>query len=120
FWPSQAGDQCFDPRVILDPYTNTFIMLVLLTNGNPKRSFYLLAVETGPDTDPPKPWCLYATLDASLDNTTPTDNYADFPGLAVDSQAIYITSNQFPFSGGPFSYAKIRIINKNTVFGCQP
>ena len=42
---------------------------------------------------------------------TNTNNWADFPNIGVDNQALYITSNMFAFGGG-FQYSKIRVIPK--------
>ena len=41
----------------------------------------------------------------------PTNNWADFPAIGVDNQALYITSNMFAFGGG-FQYSKIRVVPK--------
>jgi hypothetical protein len=60
--------------------------------------------------DPLGPWRNYR-FDAMLDGSTPTNNWADFPALGVDNQAIYVTANMFQFDGG-FKYAKIRVIPK--------
>jgi len=50
------------------------------------------------------------------DGATPTNNWADFPALGVDNQALYVTSNMFAF-GGAFQYAKIRVIPKAGPYG---
>lgn len=46
-----------------------------------------------------------------LDGSTASNNWADYPALGVDNQALYVTSNMFAFDGG-FQYAKIRVIPK--------
>jgi hypothetical protein len=61
-------------------------------------------------SDPTGTWRTYA-LDAMVDGATKTKNWADFPGLGVDSHAIYITANMFAFDGN-FQYAKIRVVAK--------
>ena len=38
---------------------------------------------------------------------------ADFPGLAISPQAIYVTTNQYRFSDFAFMDARLFIINKN-------
>jgi hypothetical protein len=60
--------------------------------------------------DPLGPWRNYR-FNAMLDGATATNNWADFPALGVDHQAVYVTSNMFAF-GGAFQYAKIRVIPK--------
>ncbi|HRH60282.1 MAG TPA: hypothetical protein PL045_06910, partial [Chitinophagaceae bacterium] len=56
-------------------------------------------------------------LDATADGSTHTSNWADYPSLGYDTQAIYITTNQFSFSSSGFQYAKLRILNKSEVYG---
>lgn len=114
--PSPSGsDNCTDPKVIVDPYTGRFILLDLLVNVTGHRSFYLVAVTDGADNGPPPPWIIYA-LDASVDVASPTNNWADFPGLGIDSQAIYITSNQYDFATSTFQYGKLRILVKSKIY----
>jgi hypothetical protein len=55
-------------------------------------------------------WRNYS-FDAMVDGSTSTNNWADFPALGVDNQAIYLTANMFAFNGG-FQHAKIRVIPK--------
>ena len=69
-------------------------------------------------TDPLGPSRNYRS-DAMLDGSTPTTNWADYPALGVDSQAIYVTANMFKFDGG-FQYAKIRIIPKSGPYSGGP
>jgi hypothetical protein len=64
------------------------------------------------------PWKNFA-LDAMKDGTTSTSNWADYPSLGVDNQALYVTSNQFAF-GGAFQYAKLRVIPKARPYAGQP
>ncbi len=45
----------------------------------------------------------------------PTANWADYPTLGFDEQAIYIAVNMFTFNG-PFQYTKLRILNKSEVY----
>src|SRR5207245_925655 len=56
-------------------------------------------------------WAFDATLNAS----TTTNNWADYPTLGFDTQAIYVTCNMFQFNGG-FQYTKLRIFNKAELY----
>lgn len=119
FWTSvlPAGvTECFDPKVAYDQYSGRWILLALAVDFPPaaQGSWYLLA--TSLTSDPTGLWCT-RLLDATLNGSTPTSNWADFPGLGLDSQAIYITSNQFSLSTFAFQYAKLRILNKSEVYG---
>lgn len=70
-----------------------------------------LAVSTDAST-----WTKY-TMDWTLDGTTPTQNWGDFPGLGYDNNYIYINANQYSMSANSFQYAKVRAIDKQALFG---
>jgi len=55
-------------------------------------------------------------LDATLDGRTQTNNWADYPGLGQDANAIYLTANMFQWNDGPFQYAKLRIVPKQPLY----
>jgi hypothetical protein len=59
-------------------------------------------------------WWVWA-LDFSVDGSNASANWADYPMLGVDNQAVYIGTNQFRFSGG-FAYGKVRILNKAELY----
>jgi hypothetical protein len=52
-----------------------------------------------------------------VDGSNATSNWADYPMLGFDTQAIYITGNMFDSGAGGFQYAKLRIFNKAEVYG---
>ncbi|HLM57724.1 MAG TPA: hypothetical protein VK422_16580 [Pyrinomonadaceae bacterium] len=91
--PPQTGT--FDPKVIYDQYLNRFVVLTMerieAAGATPNQSRVYLAVSD--DSDPNGTW-FFNTL-----NTEETINgrqtWADFPGLTVDSEAVYFTTNQF-------------------------
>lgn len=98
----------FDPKLLFDQHTGRWVLLAVAVSQNPQRAAYLLSVSaTG---NPLGSWRNYS-LNAMVDGTTATNNWADFPALGVDANNLYITSNQFAFNGG-FQYAKIRIVPK--------
>jgi len=46
-----------------------------------------------------------------------TNNWADYPKLGFDTNAVYISTNQFLIGGnGAFQYAKFRILNKTELY----
>jgi len=51
-----------------------------------------------------------------VDGSSRTQNWADYPSIAVDSHALYLTANMFAFDGG-FQYAKIRVVPKTGPYG---
>jgi hypothetical protein len=114
--PSAVTD-CFDPRVFYDQSSSRWVMTAAARSDSLQSSWYLIATSTS--ADPTGSWCTYA-LDAKLDGSTPTSNWADFPALGLDNQAFYITSNQFNFND-EFQYAKLRILGKQQFYNntCQ-
>jgi len=100
----------FDPKVLYDQHAGRWILLAVSLQQNPDRSRFLISISK--TSDPSAGWKNYS-LDAALDGTKATKNWADYPCLGVDSQAIYVTANMFPFDpNGVFQYAKVRVIPK--------
>lgn len=112
--PSGAG--LFDPQLAYDHYAQRWIVVVAARRTSPEGSWLMLGVSK--TSDPAAGWWIWA-LDASVDGSTRSNNWADFPMLGFDTQAIYIATNQFSFSGG-FEYAKIRTLNKAEAYSGKP
>ena len=102
------GMTIFDPKALFDQHSGRWVLLAVAITNGPKASVYLLSIST--TSDPMGKWRNYV-FDAMRDGNTLTNNWADFPALGVDNQALYITSNMFAFGGG-FKNAKIRVIPK--------
>lgn len=107
-----AGSGLFDPRVAYDHYSRRWIVVVGARRETPAGSWLMVAVSQGPD--PGGAWWIWA-LDAAVDGSTATTNWADYPMLGFDTQAIYIVSNMFKVGGG-FQYCKLRILNKAELY----
>jgi hypothetical protein len=93
FAPLAPTTFTFDPKVIYDQYNNRFIVITLEKTTTPDTSRILVAVSD--DGDPNGTW--YFQMINSIVNITPLNYWADYPGLAIDSNAIYITANLFDF-----------------------
>jgi hypothetical protein len=106
------GATIFDPKALYDQHSGRWVLLAVAFASAPNRSWFLLSVSK--TNNPTGGWFNYS-FDATKDGATSTNNWADFPGLGVDNQAIYLTANMFQF-GGNFQYAKIRIIPKAAVY----
>ena len=106
----------FDPKVIYDQYDERFVVVSLerLDTGGVEDSYILVAVSTSPD--PNSGW-FYLAIPSKV-NIGGTDTWADYPGIAVDDKAIYITNNMFGFSSTGFGYHGVRlwIIHKNPFY----
>jgi len=112
----------FDPRVVFDTRSSRFFLSAVGKNTNTTCtagtcvSHFLLAVSktSSPATTGSGDWFFYA-FDATLDGSTPTTNWADYPSLGVDSSVVVLTANMFSFSAGKFQRAKIRIFDKSVL-----
>ncbi|HEV2860923.1 MAG TPA: hypothetical protein VGX48_07960, partial [Pyrinomonadaceae bacterium] len=93
--PSPPQTNTFDPKVIYDQYANRFIVLTMerieAAGATPNQSRVYLAVSD--DSNPNGTWFMNTLVTEEVINTRET--WADFPGLATDSEAVYFTTNQF-------------------------
>lgn len=110
------GTQVFHPKVVYDPYGDTFVMAFLATNGALERSWILVVTIPNATANDPTTWC------GSQINSDRTRGdgaqWSDYPGLGFDGQRITITSNQFDFSGGRFRTAEILSFEKSRLYDC--
>jgi len=110
------GTYCFDPKVLYDQYAERFVVVALertrIAAGDPTDDSYIL-VAVSKTSDPNAGWWYHAIH--SKINISGVDTWADYPGLAVDDNAIFITNNMFTFPG---AYASMRlwIVNKNPFY----
>lgn len=104
----------FDPKLIYDQQEGRWVLLAVALPEDETRmeSYFLLSVSQS--SNPLGKWYFYS-LDAMVDSTIPTNNWADYPGLGVDNQALYLTANMYEF-GGYFEYSKIRVLSKAEVY----
>jgi hypothetical protein len=103
-----SGAKIFDPKALYDQHAGRWVLLAVALGPGSTESFFLLSVSK--TIDPLGGWFNYK-MDAKKDGATPTTNWADYPGLGVDAQALYLTANMFSF-GGSFQYSKIRVVPK--------
>src|SRR5205823_3943100 len=97
-------DSTFDPRALYDAARGRFVVLATAA------SYLTLAVSQ--TSDPTSLWCAYRlTIDPS------TATWADFPGLGMDSDFLFITANLFSNADNSFRYAQLQAIPKNSAYG---
>jgi len=101
-----------DPKILYDHFNDRWVMVWLYINHNTFRSFYFISVSD--DDDPNGTWFSWA-LPSNVNGNIPSNNWADYEGVGFDDKAIYLTSNQFSFSGN-YNYVKIRIIDKSDIY----
>jgi hypothetical protein len=103
-----SGAKVFDPKALYDQHAGRWVLLAVALGPGATDSFFLLSISQS--ANPLGGWFNYK-LNAKLNGSGATNNWADYPSLGVDNQAVYITANMFAFGGG-FQYSKLRIIPK--------
>jgi hypothetical protein len=108
----------FDPKAIYDQHFGRWVLLTVAVPAQQglAGSWFLLSVSQ--TSNPLGGWWNYK-LDAAIDGSTPTANWADYPGLGVDAFNLYLTANMFEFDGD-FAYAKLRVISKALLYAGLP
>jgi hypothetical protein len=90
----------FDPKVVYDPYNGRFVVVSLERTSSPSQTARIL-IAVSDDSDPNGTWYTRA-INTKL-TISGAATWLDYPGLAVDANAVYVTGNMFAFSGTPFS-----------------
>ena len=112
-----------DPRCYYDPTTNTWFATILFISGGDfapfgNTSHLDIAVNSpngptpnGNPGDPTNPWIVYQfdTTDAG-GNGCPC--FGDQPRIGVDSQNVYVTSDEFSITGNQFNGGQIDAFSK--------
>lgn len=93
----------YDPRALYDAGQGHFVLLA--TTGG------VYALATSQTADPTSAWCTFLLPSDSSGAT-----WADFPGLGMDGDNLYITSNQFSSASNSFQYAQLLVIPKTSVY----
>jgi hypothetical protein len=118
----QLGTLKFDPKVIYDQYAGRFVVVALeqwdmhpSCGADPSdESRILIAVSK--TSDPNLGWWFHV-IDSKI-GAAGLELWADYPGLAVDDKAIYITMNMFPFCSSAGSYTnRLWIVDKTWYAG---
>jgi len=108
----QPGVGAFDCKILYDHHDNRWIMVWLDQDNAAQRGLFLLSVSD--DDNPLGTWYNWA-LPSSRNGTTFNGGWGDYQGVGFDSEAIYITANNFTF-GGSYQYTTLRIIEKSQLY----
>lgn len=109
--------QLFDPKVVYDPYDDTFVMAFLGVDDRDQRSWILILAIPNATAADPSTWCGARIVG---DRTTGDGHqYADYPGLGYDADRVTITSNQHDFASGTFRFAQILSFPKRRLYDCS-
>jgi len=116
FFSSLSPDTfTFDPKVLFDQHAGRWVVVTLErlddgAGGATEQSRIFLAVSD--DANPLGTWYQVA-IDAKT-TISSIPRWADYPGFAVDEEAIYVTANMFAFSanGGGFGGVRLWVVDK--------
>lgn len=117
-----GGSFVFDPKVVYDHYTGTFVLAFLSGHGRPftggSESSKLLMVSIPDATAPDRStWCL-RQLNADQIRRNGRQ-FGDYPGLGFDKNYVYVTTNQFDFGQAEqFGYSQILALGKTQLYNC--
>jgi Secretion system C-terminal sorting domain len=107
----------FDPKVIYDQYNSRFVIVTLektdVAQGDPTNTSRIF-IAVSQTSDPNSGW--YLTQVDSKINISGTDTWADYPGFATGTDAIYITLNMFTFGSNSNLGARLWIIAKTPFY----
>lgn len=107
--PRPGAVMTFDPRVTFDAFSQRWVVVALSWNArkDPTKSWLLVALST--TADPMKRWASWVFDGTLAGGTTGAAGYVDYPMIAVDDRALYVSMNMFKTGGTP---GKLRIFPK--------
>ncbi len=107
----------YDPKVLYDQYNGRFVVVALeqtdTANGDASNTSRIL-IAVSDDSNPTGTWYFQAIN--AVQNISGTDYWCDYPGLAIGSDAIYVTGNLFGFGAGSFGGSRLWIIGKSGLY----
>jgi hypothetical protein len=126
FTSLSAVNGLFDPKIVWDHYEGRFVVVALekvepgVANpsaANTSRVLLAVSKTASPASATTSDW--YYTAMAGKFTIGVTEYWADFPGLEIDEEAVYVTNNLIPFKPTPHTANNTRlwIVNKGVVGG---
>ena len=79
----------FDPRVVYDPHARRWYAVAADNGGGANN--YLFAISSS--SDPTQPWTAF-----KIDSDTDDSNWADFPMIGYNPEAVYLSANMSPLT----------------------
>ncbi len=111
-----AGVSPFDPKVSYDQISKRWVMVWLDQAQSPSPERGNILVSVSKDSSAVGQWYNYV-FSAMVNGSTPVSTWLDYQGVGYDSNAIYITGQQWDFSSpNAFQYCKIKIIPKADLY----
>jgi hypothetical protein len=104
-----------DPHIRYDRLSQRWFIVMIdvpgCTGGQSNR--IMIAVSDGPTLTSSAPWTFFH-IDA------PALQFADYPTLGIDGQALYIGTNDFATVGGAFTRTDGYVVQKSSILGGGP
>ena len=119
--PDSVGHFTFDPKVVYDQYTDTFLVVYLVEEDAPRQSLILTVAIPNATANITSTWCSTSFPGDALPSSPQV--WADYPGVGYNDTRVTITTNQFTFpsSLGRFRYSQVMTIDKGGLYDCtQP
>ncbi|MCI0699418.1 T9SS type A sorting domain-containing protein [candidate division KSB1 bacterium] len=118
----------FDPKIVYDQYEDRFVVVALelivgtasVSPTNVSRILLAVSKDGNPENATAAEWHFHAINSKVVipRPVTPFDHWADYPGFAVDEEAVYITANMFTFVPfGSFGGVRLWIVDKGLAGG---
>ena len=109
---NSAGLFVFDPKVVYDPYLDTFLLVYLVQEDSPRLSRIVTVAIPNATASDPTTWCAVSFKGDQIPGGS--DVWADYPGVGFNETHATITTNQFTFptSTGRFRYSQVITIDK--------
>jgi hypothetical protein len=118
--PGSGVSALFDPKVVFDTYNNRFIVVTLehVDTGTAAQNDSRILLAVSQTSDPNGGW-FFTAVNSAL-SISGHSCWLDYPGLAIDSTAIYVTGNMFAFASdstpGAFEGSRCLIVSKSGFF----
>jgi hypothetical protein len=108
-----APTNIFDPKVTYDQYSGRFVVVALQRVTSPALDSRIL-IAVSKTSDPNAGWWTHAIN--SLINIGGVNRWADYPGIATDDDAVYVTANMFNAAGTSYAGSRVWVIDKATTY----
>jgi len=117
FAPLLPVNATFDPKVLYDQFADRWVVVTLertdtSLGDTTNSSRVLLAVSD--DSNPNGLWFMVSVN--TLTNINGVNHWFDYPGFAVDEEAIYLTGNMFEFGQGGGVGSRLWIFEKSSFY----
>lgn len=103
----------FDPKVTYDQYSGRFIVVALQRVTSPALDSRIL-IAVSKTSDPNAGWWRHSIN--SLMSIGGQNRWADYPGLAADDDAVYVTANMFNAAGTSYGGSRVWVIQKAATY----